>query len=279
MQAMTTKLAMLALLALENWGGIMPVLAICNQKGGVGKTSTTLNLAASLARSNQSVLIVDADSQANATDALGVEVNESTLTLNDALVAVANDAQADGIAAETIVSTSWEGIDLVPSERKLASREMDTSLGRERLMGRALEGLENKYQWILIDCPPALGPLSIGALTAADGALIVTQPRAFSVAGVLEIVNTINAVKQYYNTGLEITGIILNCWRSDRLDRAVWRDALREALPGCLIEHYLPEREIVATATTNRVPVPKNEARDYVNAMDAIARELQGKLL
>lgn len=253
------------------------IIAIANQKGGVGKTATTVNLADRLATLGQQVLVVDADPQANATAIFDVELHHDDRTLNDVLVALAANQAGPGSisAAITAAGLAWPRVDVVPSERALAAREADTSAGREQLLRIALsDGAVEKYNTVLIDCPPSLGALTLGALTAADRALILTEPRASSVDGVNELARTILAVQRYYNPRLELAGILINKWRSDRLDKAAWKKVLRDSYADALIDHPLPEREIVATAATNRVPVPHTEARDYINALDAVAREL-----
>jgi len=137
-----------------------------------------------------------------------------------------------------------------------------------------------EYDIVIVDCPPSLGALTLSALTAATGVLIVTEPRASSVDGVAELTVTIDTVRRYYNPGLSVAGILINRWRSDRLDRAVWRQELHNTYGSVIIDHPLPEREVVAVAATNRVPVPRREAYDYVASVEAVARHVltnQGK--
>lgn len=253
------------------------IIAVANQKGGVGKTSTTVNLATALADSALRVLVIDADPQANATDILGAELDSESRTLLDVLAAIASGQVGEGAITAAIhpASTAWNGIDIVPAQRELASREADTSPGREFLLRTALAaGAIDNYEAVIIDCPPSLGALTLGALTAAHRVLIVTEPRASSVDGVAELTTTIQAVQRYYNPSLILAGIVINKWRPDRLDRVAWRRYLHDTYPNGMIDHPLPEREVVATAATNRVPVPRSEARDYVAAIEAVTREI-----
>ena len=251
-----------------------PVIAVANQKGGVGKTSTTVNLADALARHGHRVLVIDADPQANATSILDVELDDESRTLHDVLTAVAAGQAGAGALAAAIhpAGPAWTSIDVIPAQRELASREADTAPGREFHLRTAMDGAIEEYNVVLIDCPPSLGALTLSALTAATSVLIVTEPRASSVDGVAELTTTISTVQRYYNPHLTTAGILINRWRSDRLDRAVWRDELRAIYGAIMIDHPLPEREVVAVAATNRVPVPKREAYDYVAAIEAVAR-------
>ena len=253
-----------------------PVIAVANQKGGVGKTATTVNLADALARNGSRVLVIDADPQSNATAILDVELDVESRTLHDVLTAVATSQAGAGALAAAIhpAGPAWTGIDVIPAQRELASREADTAPGREFHLRTAMDGAIEEHDVVLIDCPPSLGALTLGALTAATSVLIVTEPRASSVDGVRELAVTIDTVRRYYNPGLSVAGILINRWRNDRLDRAVWRDELTALYVAAMIDHPLPEREVVAVAATNHVPVPKREAYDYVAAIEAVARHI-----
>nr|WP_300336707.1 AAA family ATPase [Actinomyces sp.] len=250
------------------------IFAITNQKGGVGKTSTTVNLAAILAAQGQRVLVVDADSQANATSITAPSLDAQALSLHDVLTAVAVGQAGEGSITQVVVPSAWDGVDIVPAERALASQESDAAPGREFRLRTALAGVRERWDHVLIDCPPSLGTLTISSLTAADRVLIVSEPRASAVAGVEGIISTLEQIQRFYNPDLTLSGIVLNRWRSDRRDRALWRGYLMETYPGAVLDHPLPEREVVATAATNGVPVPREEARDYHNALSAIAAEI-----
>ena len=253
------------------------ISAVANQKGGVGKTATTVNLADAYARAGRRVLVVDADPQANATAITDVELDPvESRTLHDVLTAVAAGHAGPGALAAAIhpAGPAWKGIDVVPAQRELAAREADTSVGREFLLRTAMDGAIDDYDAVIIDCPPSLGALTLSALTAATSVLVVTEPRASSVDGVAELTTTISTVQRYYNPSLTTAGILINRWRNDRLDRAVWREELHNTYGSVMIDHPLPEREVVAVAATNHVPVPKREAYDYVAAIEAVARHI-----
>jgi chromosome partitioning protein len=262
-------------------------VAVCNQKGGVGKTSVTVNLAAELAEQGLSVLVVDADPQSNATAGLGVDLLPGAFTLADALYVDAELGTAvPGCAYGMAVPAGprWPaGIRVVPSSLKLANREQDQDPGREFRLRTALSGpAGNGVDVVLIDCPPSLGQLTVNALVAADAALLVTEPSAFSVDGLGQIVRTLATVRRALNPSLELAGVVVNRHRTDRVDREEWVAFLREHYADHLIWPFVPEREGVRRAASRSVPLTPLQERPEISvradgvrtALQAVARRV-----
>ncbi|MDY5160975.1 ParA family protein [Actinotignum urinale] len=252
----------------------MVIVAVCNQKGGVGKTTVAVNLAYRLdPGERRRNLVIDADPQGNATTICGIELAPQDLTLNDALAAVASGSPASHAKdAIRVASDAWN-MDVMPSNRLLASRETDVSLGRESRLQAIIEAVKDDYGHIVIDCPPSLGMLTTNALVAADKALIVTTPRETSVDGVAEMVNTIATVRTHYNPRLTLAGILINEWRSDRVDRRLWAEALESYYHDYVLPRFIPERESIAKACSAHTPIT-DEDTDVTTALNALVQTL-----
>lgn len=186
-------------------GDIMgKIIAIANQKGGVGKTTTSVNLGAGLAQVGKKVLLVDIDAQGNATTGVGIEKSELNQCIYNVLV---EDAEVQAI----IQKTATENLDVLPATIQLAGAEIELvpTISREVRLQRALQPIRNEYDYIIIDCPPSLGLLTINALTAADSVIIPVQCEYYALEGLSQLLNTVRLVQKHLNKNLAIEGVLL----------------------------------------------------------------------
>lgn len=180
------------------------IIAVANQKGGVGKTTTTVNLGASLAAQGKRVLLVDMDPQGNTTSGVGINKSDVQYCVYDVLINDVNPIDAT-------YSSSTEGMSIIPATIQLAGAEIELvpTISREIRLKKALALVKNKYDYILIDCPPSLGILTINSLTAADSVLIPIQCEYYALEGLSQLLNTIRLVQKHLNTSLAIEGVLL----------------------------------------------------------------------
>jgi chromosome partitioning protein len=229
------------------------VLALANQKGGVGKTTTAVNLGAYLAVGGLRVLLVDIDPQGNATSSLGIDKESCSLSIYDVLT--------DGLPlARAAVATAHDRLLLVPSTSVVVGAEAEAALaglsGREQRLADAVDTLEpGAYDIVLVDCPPSLGLLTLNALTAADGVLIPIQTEYYALEGLSQLVNTIRRVRAALNPRLEIEGVVLTMFDGrTRLSLQV-ADEVRRHLDGTVYETVVPRSVRLSEAPSHGLPI------------------------
>jgi chromosome partitioning protein len=245
------------------------VAAIANQKGGVGKTTTAVNLSACIAEEGHRVLLIDLDPQGNATSGLGVDKNGVESTLYDALT---GDVRMDEVILKTALDTLW----LAPSNKDLVGAEVEfvDIEAREYRLRACLEPVRDAYDYIFIDCPPSLSLLTVNGLTAADGVLITLQCEYYALEGLSELVQTIKLVRDGVNSKLDLAGVLLTMHQHTKLSAQVV-DEVRRHLPHKVYKTVIPRNVTLSEAPGFGMPVILYE-RNSSGAMayEALAREV-----
>lgn len=232
------------------------VIAIANQKGGVGKTTTAINLSASLAANDIRILLIDSDPQGNATTGLGITKSEDRPNLYQVLV-----GQSD--ISSAVIHTEFDGLDVVPSDKNLvaANLELVEFENRGFRLLEKLDAIRQQYQYILIDCPPALDLLTINAMVAADSILIPIQCEFFALEGISQLLDTINRVRESFGRDLKIEGVLLTMY-DDRtnLTKQVEQD-LREFFENSVFQTVIPRSIRLAEAPSFGKPIISYDVR------------------
>ena len=227
------------------------IIAIANQKGGVGKTTTAINLGAALAVAEKRTLVVDIDPQGNATSGLGVEDRESRATVYDVLIG------GRSITDVRMRGVHFECLDLVPSSRDLVGAEIELveAPDREKVLRKALEVIRGEYDYILVDCPPSLGLLTLNTLTAADAVMIPIQCEFYALEGLSQLLNTVRLVQKGLNPGLDIEGVLLTMYdRRLNLSKQVASEA-REYFGARVYRTPIPRNVRLAEAPSFGEPI------------------------
>lgn len=226
------------------------VIAISNQKGGVGKTTTAINLGASLAANDLKILLVDFDPQGNSTSGLGIEKQSGMLTIYDSLL-------RDVPLEQVVRRTECDGLDLVPADKNLVGADLDLvdAFEREHVLRKILAQIRDRYRYILIDCPPALDLLTLNALVAADSVLIPIQCEFFALEGISQLMDTIDKVRDGFSHPIDIEGILLTMY-DDRtnLTRTVAED-LRDFFQDDVLKTIIPRSVRLAEAPSHGKPI------------------------
>ncbi len=249
------------------------IIAITNQKGGVGKTTTAVNLAATLAEANQSVLLVDFDPQGNATSGYGVERDEIEHTVYDVM-------NGSCTMDEAILVEVEKNLDLLPSDMNLAAVEVEyaDAENKNQMLKELLSPYKDQYHYILIDCPPSLGTITVNALTAADSVIIPVQCEYYALEGLHQVMDTISIVKEGLNPSLSIEGIVFTMYDGrNKLSQQVV-EAVKQNFGGNIYDTLIPRNVRLAEAPSHGVPITEYESSSTgAESYRRLAAELMSK--
>lgn len=252
------------------------IISVANQKGGVGKTTTTVNLAACLAKQGQRVLIVDIDPQGNATSGLGVDKHQQRASIYEVLVGEADSPDA-------VIHTQVQNLDLLPSSIALAGAEVEmvSMMAREYVLQRALSGLSDRFDFILMDCPPSLGLLTVNALAASDCVLVPIQCEFYALEGLTQLMNSVHLVRKHLNPHLELLGVVLTMFDTRTNLSSQVSEEVRRFFAEKVFETVIPRNIRLAEAPSYGQPILQYDARcpgaeAYLALSDEVLARVKG---
>ena len=253
------------------------IISFSNQKGGVGKTTTCVNMAAYLSRAGKKVLLIDLDPQGNATTGLGF--SKGTLKKSVYNVVIEGEEVKDNI-----LETELEGLYILPSNIDLAGAEVDLvyKKNRDRVLKSALEKAKGAFDYILIDCPPSLGLLTINALSAADSAIIPIQSEYYALEGLSQLMNTISLVRQHLNKSLKVEGVVLTMYDGRSLISKQIAAEIKKYFSKKLYEIVIPRNVRLSEAPSHGKPIVLHDpkcmgARAYAALTEEFLKKTEGK--
>ena len=244
------------------------IISIANQKGGVGKTTTSINLSTVLAKRNKKTLLIDADPQGNATSGVGID-QEIKLSIYDVLI-------DETEIKEAIIKTQIKNLDVCPSNIDLAGAEVElvSMMSREQRLKEKLDIIKNEYDYIIIDCPPSLGLITLNAFTASDSVLIPVQCEYYALEGLGQLLNTVNLVKKHLNKSLEIEGALLTMYDArTNLSNQVVKE-VKKYFEGKVYKTVIPRNVRLSEAPSYGMPISLYDPRSKgAKAYEKLAKE------